>query len=376
MASFDAPPNCQSLSWHGAIPCSISLSPHDLIDIRPTPPHFLMLPRMSYMHVAAKAAVDDLQKLSLASLAKLSTQDASGNNSIDAGEGGGEDDADGICSLADFSSKADTGDYSNVWFSHNNKPLDWQLPIGVLFDRAAVLAGLSGASTTKLLPLDITVHFSGYPPALLAYRNIATVRGFFSQSLKQSLFLEHGNAKVANNLSKAKSEALWEAVAENDFAKYAGVNDSIMADVGDEIAKATAVEDTRTEEEKERDDIRSRLTMEADARQREEAGEVIEDPGKKQVGGIRNIPVRVVSAGSGSITQRPVGGDSVGGNTLRDVLRSFCFPSEPEEEAGGKVDGLRACVNGLYDVPLGTPIAELWRSCQSADHFLYIIVNF
>ena len=164
------PNNAQALSWHGNIPCCLSLSPHDLADITPPAPHYIMLPRLSYLHVAAASVIASLLTSSLSSL-----------------ENGG------------------------VWFSHNKVPLDWHLPIGVLFDKIALNADLASHTTPQLLPLELTVHFSSYPDTLLQYTSqtptdLSTVRQHFAQSLKQSLFLEHGNSRTANNVSDCATD--------------------------------------------------------------------------------------------------------------------------------------------------------------------------
>ena len=53
------------------------------------------------------------------------------------------------------------------------------------------------------------------------------------------------------------------------------------------------------------------------------------------------------------------------GWTLGNVIEAFL----------GVPDASQVCrvVNGLYSVPDEASIAELWRACQSADHWLYVV---
>ena len=73
---------------------------------------------------------------------------------------------------------------------------------------------------------------------------------------------------------------------------------------------------------------------------------------------------RIIDAADQRVIQLPVKGSS--GGTLGSVIEAFLGV-----EDASKIDRV---VNGLYEVPDEASIAELWRACQSADHWLYVVV--
>ncbi|GMI39520.1 hypothetical protein TeGR_g14535 [Tetraparma gracilis] len=163
--------NLQSLSWHGSLPCSFSISPHDVASPSPPPAVFAMVPRVGYLHVGAGKALEELRKHSLEDCSRSSLSAA-----------GAE--AAGFEGAAPAPAAPPP---APVWFSYNGVPLHWQLPFGVLFDRIALLAGRSTHTVPSLLPLPLAVHFSGYPTELLPCGGAGAVRGGFAQALKQAL---------------------------------------------------------------------------------------------------------------------------------------------------------------------------------------------
>lgn len=176
----------QGLSWHGQIPCEIALSAYDVVDLAAPAPVHLMLPRMSYLHAAASSAVDALRQSSLVASA------------------------------------------SSVWFSVDKTPQRFNLPVGVLFDIHQLKNGVrENSETIRHLPWRLTVHFSSYPADVLLGYNQDVPRHFFSQQLKQALFLEHGNARVGMGITQENSEQMWGAVGEGDFETYKIVNDKV-----------------------------------------------------------------------------------------------------------------------------------------------------
>ena len=84
--------------------------------------------------------------------------------------------------------------------------------------------------------------------------------------------------------------------------------------------------------------------------------------GKGRKREIASVPVRVLAIGGEQmkVIQKPV----VATATLGEVLQLF-----------GIDIGVERVVNGLFAVPDDAFIMELWRSCQSADHFLYVVVK-
>ncbi|GMH59950.1 hypothetical protein TrST_g7673 [Triparma strigata] len=309
----------QGLSWHGQIPCEINLSSYDVVDLAAPAPIHLMLPRMSYLHAAASEAVEALRGSSLTSTS------------------------------------------STVWFSVDKQPQRFNLPVGVLFDIHQLKNGVSqNSQTIRHLPWKLTVHFSSYPSdVLLGYEGPSTTKHFFCQQLKQALFLEHGNARMGMAITQEMTEQMWGAVGVGDFETYKLVNDRVVADYEMGELKHEK-EDTRSEQQKKTDEIRAQMDAEREAAERKERGE--EEVGKGRKREIASVPVRVLAIGGEQmkVIQKPV----VATATLGEVLQLFGIDS-----------GVERVINGLFAVPDDAFIMELWRSCQSADHFLYVVVK-
>ena len=159
-------------------------------------------------------------------------------------------------------------------------------------------------------------------------------------------------------VTSSQTALAWSSVVDGDFEAYKSVNDGIVADV--EVGSVMKEVDTRSEERREIDSKREEILR----LQREEQGGGEEEEKGQKKRDIVHVPVRVVSALTGRAIQKPVKGSS--GETLGDVIRAFLGA-----EDSGKVERV---VNGLYGVPDGASIAELWRACQSADHWLYVVV--
>lgn len=93
-----------------------------------------------------------------------------------------------------------------LWFTaqdHAQTPLRWTWPVGVLYD-------LLGDAAT---PWTITVHTSAYPTErLLRCPDEDTVKSHFLHSLKEAVFLRHGDVDVVNELSVAHTTDLWAGI--------------------------------------------------------------------------------------------------------------------------------------------------------------------
>ncbi|CEM35874.1 unnamed protein product [Vitrella brassicaformis CCMP3155] len=136
----------------------------------------------------------------------------------------------------------------NLWLEHDNIPLQWHLPVGVLFD--ALFGG------HPRVPWQLTVHFSsGTPeqhiehlpehirrhvPKPIPMTGSSAVNSFkirFLNTLKQSLFLLHGTSVRFASLSKSDQTDLMDAVVEgrvDDFwsiARRVDLTCSAIADI-------------------------------------------------------------------------------------------------------------------------------------------------
>ena len=386
--------NIQSLSWHGSIPVELTLSRYDVTDLRTPDPIYLMLPRMSYLHVAAAEAIEELQKSSLLAMFSsgkmlLGGEMATSQNSEDdeVGFGGqnknkienssvGDDSISSSSSTinVDNSPPASAASVSNlscspgpsVWFSHQTTPLHFNLPIGVLFDLSTLKTGLTSKTSSTSLPWKLTVHFSSYPSLeILAYSGMKSIETFFSQSLKQALFLEHGSARVAMALNKENHRILWTAIKRNDFDSYRGINSKLLADITRVNNNKSGEDVGLNDDEIRTSEIRKRLDKEKVEKEISPSSSP-PPPTTNNLPAISSIPIRIISTDHSSPTiQLPITDLNF---TFAQTL-AFCNVDISRRQ--------NMTINGIdaMDVPLDCNIAEIWRTCQCADHFLYICVK-
>ena len=60
---------------------------------------------------------------------------------------------------------------------------------------------------------------------------MTTIERKFKHSLKQALVLQHGNNKVALNMTKQSHEQLWDAISTNKYPLYKLIRDDIQRHV-------------------------------------------------------------------------------------------------------------------------------------------------
>ena len=172
-----------SILFEGKIPTVLSLHPPDNCSTRPPPPIHLLLPRQTFLHLGARPAVSKLRESSVAGvvmqLGAFQTDEDTSSNSI-----------------------PDEQIDSNVWFSHNGRPLRWQIPTGVLYDLVQPSA----------LPWELTIHFTSFPETLLPFPSISTLRSFFNNSLKESIYVTSGGDALSTVVTKETMERLWRSV--------------------------------------------------------------------------------------------------------------------------------------------------------------------
>ncbi len=121
------------LAWEGAVPLCMYMHPSEVAASQPPEAAYLLVPRDSYLPLLAEAASAHFQ-------AWLPPGD-------------------------------DTG--STVWFSFEGQPLQWRLPVGVLFDLLA-----------PPLPWRLTAHFRAPFPDGVRCAGPEAVRASLFNSLK------------------------------------------------------------------------------------------------------------------------------------------------------------------------------------------------
>jgi hypothetical protein len=316
--------NNNGLTWEGAIPAIVSLASSDVTSLNPPLPVFVLLPRVSYLIIALAGAID---------------------------------------SFKEHAAHQREGEaVKEVWFScweghRDGIPLRYHFPIGVVYDLmniklAAQVAeeramkimmaetsispvkkqqqregdgsnyngdddDTASAAARGLLPWKITVHFSNFPSAtLIPFANdlspMDSDERFFSQALKQSLFLAHGNSKVSMGMSKASAEQLWSGLVDGNHVVYY------------EVAKKLLPNDD---------------------------------------GGV-SVPVRVLQEGKALLVKRIAWDRSI---TLQDLLNTWNVNQQQQSSQVCQ----RVLINGI-EPPLNASLVELWEHLHHPDFFLYL----
>jgi hypothetical protein len=154
--------------------------------------------------------------------------------------------------------------YPVCWFEDeaSGVPLRWHFFAGILFDACSSTATAawqqqqqnhhhisstagespnhpppnSGeAGEVVFLPWKIRLHFTSYPSTQLLELGggagggggdgvLTVVERSFKNSLKQALFLQHGNSKIAMNMTKQAHGQLWESILTTKYSIYRQVN--------------------------------------------------------------------------------------------------------------------------------------------------------
>jgi autophagy-related protein 5 len=158
--------------WEGIVPCRVMLHASDVTTLTEPRPYFISSPRIAYLGIIADELIDH------------------------------------------FKESAPPFKRNEVWFDYDSKPLNWQLPVGVLYD-------LSVGSRARLLPWELTIHFTAFPKSrLVREEGESASKSNYFHSLKQGLFLEHGSSGTAMSIEKADQMRLWESVHRCDGGAF------------------------------------------------------------------------------------------------------------------------------------------------------------
>lgn len=327
----------RSCNWNGAIPIVLTLAPTSLgTTMMPHPIH-LLLNRASYLHVGLRSAILRLHKFAPATInlsagiIKRNEPDPQGNDDAEATH----DAQNEVCpAISPTNTNSSNSDLPVCWLEDEESqiPLRWHLFTGVLFDMMTTNKKDSAVSSpTRSVPWRIRLHFSNYPSSQLlpleADQVGATIRGSFKNSLKQALFLQYGNSKVAMNMSRQIHERLWDSIEASNYKLYQQINADLQASADN--------------------------------------------------GGVHLLPIRLF-VDSKPPFQKPCKEKDIDGNTttLGSLLLDWVpdlFQQSDEQAVAPKSDSCKCIVAGIAP-PMAITVLELWRNLCHPDHFLYIIV--
>jgi hypothetical protein len=112
-------------------------------------------------------------------------------------------------SLASFISDPCT----NLWFSHGEDPLKWQLPLGVIYDSLNPHPDVCPS-------IQIEVRLAVFPGTkLIRCESPATAQSFFCHSFKESLFVTDGDMQLLTH-DAGIHQRIEAAVVQNDFPTF------------------------------------------------------------------------------------------------------------------------------------------------------------
>jgi hypothetical protein len=232
----------RSCNWRGAIPVVLTLAPTSLgTTMMPHPCH-VMLNRASYLHVGLRSAIQRLHKFAPATISFASGMivrnepepQGDDDDEEEDGKPSGSSSNDNKHSNETTTSKAQQPwKFPVCWLEDEETqiPLRWHIFAGVLFD---MLTKKAATSPTPQIPWKIRLHFSNYPSSQLLPLEEdqvwSTIERTFKNSLKQALFLQHGNSKVAmNNMTKQVHERLWDSIVSSNYKLYQQINAELQA---------------------------------------------------------------------------------------------------------------------------------------------------
>ena len=240
MADDGNPPDpdlVRTCNWSGSIPVVLTLAPTSLgTTMMPHPIH-LMLNRGTYLHVGLRSAIRRLHKFAPATMMLSSgpiirsEPEPKGSDDADDTSSANNNDKDPSINGADGT---DTTKLPVCWLEDEETqiPLRWHLFVGVLFDMFKTAKEHSRTIATAM-PWRIRLHFTNYPSSQLLPLEPdqvdKTIERSFNNSLKQALFLQYGNSKVAMNMSKQIHQRLWSSVEASNYKLYQQINIDLQA---------------------------------------------------------------------------------------------------------------------------------------------------
>ena len=229
----------REVNWNGSIPVILTLAPASLgTTMMPHPIH-LMLNRGSFLHVGLRSAIQRLHKFAPATIS-FSSGMIIRNEPEPQGDDGDDETAKETTTAAPADNTAVTNTTTNTtekdwkfpvcWLEDEETqlPLRWQLFVGVLFDMMR-----TGKQSSQEVPWKLRLHFSQYPSSQLLPLEEeevwTTIERSFKNSLKQALFMEYNNSKVAMNMSKQIHQRLWDSIESSNYKLYQQINVDLQA---------------------------------------------------------------------------------------------------------------------------------------------------
>lgn len=229
-------------NWSGYIPVLLSLAPTSLSSPTIPSPIHVLLSRHTFLHLGLQDAVLRLHKYAPPSFSfskrfveePETMEEESSPNDDEEGDRSKDtttDEAEKTMQSKIATIKQTSTMYPLCWFEDEETqlPLQWQLFAGVLWDTYSCQS-----KRETILPWKLRVHFTNYPSSQLLDLDstttgvLATVERTFKNSLKQALVLQHGQNKVALNMTKQTHQRIWDAIVTSKYSVYKPIQEDIQ----------------------------------------------------------------------------------------------------------------------------------------------------
>lgn len=215
-----------------------------------------------------------------------------------------------------------------LWLEHEDVPIKWNLPVGVLYDLLYLPANkhkrhqwtlyLKFDTPSLLYPSNDIIPFSITSKSIDYVSMLSQV---IVNQLKQSTFVMNGNARAMMSLSEDDSRTLWKAIADHDYGSFHAV-----------------------------------------AKKLHSRGQQIQ-----------RIPVKLYIAGTSTMIQAPISpGTSENPTTMNDLLHKWApsiFDNSSALTSTPIIHGVDALA--IADEPL----LKIWSTFRHLDNFLYVVVT-
>ncbi|KAK5461070.1 Autophagy protein 5 [Exophiala xenobiotica] len=117
------------------------------------------------------------------------------------------------------------------YFTYDNVPLKWHLPLGLLYD-IYVLSTQDASpdqASSAALPFKLTLHFQPDPEKpTLPDATPVVLHDSYINSVKEADFLRSGTAKPIMTLSAQESKALWTSTQQSDVATFSKIHGRLV----------------------------------------------------------------------------------------------------------------------------------------------------
>ncbi|KAK5417051.1 Autophagy protein 5 [Exophiala xenobiotica] len=117
------------------------------------------------------------------------------------------------------------------YFTYDDVPLKWHLPLGLLYD-IYVLSTQDASpdqACSAALPFKLTLHFQPDPEKpTLPDATPVVLHDSFINSVKEADFLRSGTAKPIMTLSAQESKALWTSTQQSDVATFSKIHGHLV----------------------------------------------------------------------------------------------------------------------------------------------------